>query len=334
LLPKKFSVNLKNMAKVVVTRKIPGNGIKMLEDAGYDVVVGDQDGPMERSKLLEIIKGSDAILGQLNDKVDEEYVNAAGSNLKIIANYAVGYDNVDVPTLSSHNIIATNTPAVLTEAVAEHTFALIMAITRRVVEADKLSRTGLPPAFGPEVLLGMELKGKTLGVLGLGRIGSRVAELGSAIGMKVIYFDNNKNNLELEQKIGAQGKASGEEVLKEADVVSIHVPLLPSTKHLINAGKLQMMKPTAYLINTSRGPVIDEASLVEALKKGTIKGAGLDVFENEPQHTPGLDALSNVVVTPHIASATNEARSAMGELAAKNIIAVLSGQPPITQVKV
>lgn len=321
------------MAKVVVTRKIPGNGIKMLQDAGYEVVVSPHDRPLERQELLNFIQGADGVLGQLNDKVDEEYINAVGPQLKIVANFAVGFDNLDLPALSSHNIVGTNTPDVLTEAVAEHTFALIMAITRRIAEADKLSRSGSPPAFGPEVLLGMELKGKTLGVLGLGRIGSRVAEIGKAMGMNVLYYDI-KQNAEFEAKVGATFKASPEDLLKEPDVVSVHVPLLDSTKHLINAERLKMMKPSAYLVNTSRGPVVDETALVEALKSGTIKGAALDVFENEPNHAPGLDELTNVVLTPHIASATIEARSAMGELAAKNIIAVLSGQPPLTPVKV
>lgn len=320
------------MAKVVVTRKIPGQGIKMLQDAGFEVMVGEQDGPMERSKLLEFIKGADGILGQLNDKVDEEYINAAGPQLKIVANYAVGFDNLDLPALSSHNIVVTNTPDVLTEAVAEHTFALIMAITRRLVEADKLA-IAQTTSFGPEVMLGTELKGKTLGILGLGRIGSRVAEIGKAFGMNVIYYDI-KQNPDFEQKVGAVFKGTPEELLKEADVISLHVPLLPSTRHLINAEHLKMMKPTAYLVNTSRGPVVDEHALVEALKNNVIKGAALDVEEEEPKWAPGLVDLENVVLTPHIASATIEARSAMGELAAKNIIAVLSGQPPLTPVKV
>lgn len=318
--------------KVVVTRKIPGNGIKMLEEVGYEVVVGQQDGPMLRDQLLETINGADGVLTQLQDKVDQEFLNAAGSQLKIVANFAVGYDNFDLPTLSSHNIVGTNTPDVLTEAVAEHAFVLIMAITRRIVEAHSLALIQ-SQGFGPEVLLGVELKDKILGVLGLGRIGSRVAEIGKCFGMKVIYYDI-KQNAEFESKIGANFKANPEDLLKEADVVSVHVPLLDSTRHMINAQRLKMMKPTAYLINTSRGPVVDEMALVEALKSKTIAGAGLDVFENEPKLTPGLEFVPNVVLTPHIASATIEARSAMGELAAKNIIAILSGQPPLTQVKV
>ena len=319
------------MAKVVVTRKIPGNGVKMLQDVGYEVVVGEQDAPMERSQLLEFINGADGVLGQLQDKVDEEYLGAAGSQLKIVANYAVGFDNFDLPALSSHNVIGTNTPDVLTEAVAEHAFALIFAITRRIVEAHKLALTQAS-SFGPEVMLGTELKGKTLGVLGLGRIGSRVAEIGKAMGMNIIYYDI-KQNPEFEAKVGAAFKSTPEELLKESDVVSVHVPLLDSTKHLINADRLKMMKPTAYLVNTSRGSVVDEAALVEALKNGTIKGAALDVGETEPKWAPGLVELDNIVLTPHIASATNEARSAMGVLAAENIIEVLSGRSPKTPVK-
>lgn len=320
------------MAKVIVTRKIPGNGIKMLKDQGFEVSVSPHDRVLEKQELLNFIQGADGVLCMLTDKVDQEFINAAGPNLKIVANFAVGTDNFDLPTLSSHNIVATNTPDVLTEAVAEHTFALIMAITRRIVEADKLARSGSPPAFGPQVLLGMELKGKTLGILGLGRIGSRVAEIGKAMSMKVVYYDV-KQNTDFEQKVGAEFKATPEDLLSTSDVVSIHVPLLDSTRHLINADRLRLMKKTSYLTNTSRGPVVDERALVEALKTGVIKGAALDVFEDEPNHAPGLDQLENVVMTPHIASATIEARSAMGELAVKNIIAVLSGQPPLTPVK-
>ena len=319
------------MAKVVITRKIPGNGIKMLQDGGYEVVVSPHDRALERQELLNFIQGADGVLTMLTDKVDQEFINACGPQLKIVANFAVGTDNFDLPTLSSHNIAATNTPDVLTEAVAEHAFALIMAITRRIVAAHNLALTQISK-FGPEVMLGMELKGKVLGVLGLGRIGSRVAEIGKAFGMNVIYYDI-KQNPEFEAKVGAQFKATPEELLSTSDVVSVHVPLLDSTKHLINAERLKMMKPTAYLVNTSRGPVVDEVALVEALKNGIIRGAGLDVGETEPKWALGLVDLPNVVLTPHIASATEEARSAMGELAAKNIIAVLSGQSPPTPVK-
>ena len=321
----------KNMAKVVVTRKIPGDGIKMLQEAGFEVVVSPHNRVPERQELLNFIQGSDGVLCMLTDKVDEEFLSCAGPNLKVVANFAVGTDNFDLPALSSHNIVATNTPDVLTEAVAEHAFALLMAITRRIVEAHKLAQTE-SSTFGPEVMLGTELKGKILGVLGLGRIGGRVAEMGKAMGMNVIYYDI-KQNSEFEQKVGATFKATPEDLLKEADFISVHVPLLDSTRHLINADRLKMMKPTAYLMNTSRGPVVDEVALVEALKNGTIKGAALDVGETEPKWAPGMIELENVVLTPHIASATVESRTAMGELAAKNIIAVLSGQPALTPVQ-
>lgn len=317
--------------KVLVTRKIPGNGMKMLEEAGLEVVLGDQDSPMDRIDLLSRARGADGVLTQLQDKVDEEFLTAAGSQLKVVANFAVGFDNLDVEALARHNIIGTNTPDVLTEAVAEHTFALIFAIARRIVEADIIAHRQ-NSQFGPEILLGMELKGKILGVLGLGKIGSRVAEIGKCIGMEVIYYDV-KQNPEFEAKVGATFRATPEEVLREADAVSIHVPLLPSTKHLINAERIALMKKTSYLINTSRGPVVDEVALADALRNKIIAGAALDVFENEPKLAPGLESLMNVVLTPHIASATIEARSAMGELAAKNIIAVLSGQPPLTPIK-
>ena len=319
------------MAKVVVTRKVPGNGIKMLQYAGFEVSVSPNDRPLERAELLNFIQGADAVMTQVEDKVDEEFLNAAGASLKIVANYAVGFNNFDLPAISSHNIIATNTPEVLTEAVAEHTFALILAIGRRIVEAHKLALSE-SLQFGPEVMLGLEVKGKTLGILGLGRIGSRVAEIGKAMDMNIIYYDI-KQNLEFEGKVSATFKATPEELLKEADVVSVHVPLLDSTKHLVNADRLKMMKPTAYLVNTSRGPVVDEVALVEALKNGTIKGAALDVGENEPKWAEGLTELSNVVLTPHIASATVEARSGMGDLAAENIIEVLNGREPKTPIK-
>lgn len=318
--------------KVIVTRKIPGNGIKLLQEAGFEVVVSPQDRVLEHQELLNFIQGADGVLTQLNDKVDESFINAVGPNLKIVANFAVGFDNLDLPALSSHNIVATNTPDVLTEAVAEHTIALMFAISRRLIEADKLARTQTSE-FGPEVLLGVELKDKILGILGLGRIGSRVAEMGQAIGMKISYYDV-KQNSEFETRLGATFKATPEELLSTSDVVSVHVPLLPSTRHLINSERLRLMKKTAYLINTSRGPVIDEVALTAALKSGVIKGAALDVGEAEPKWADGLTDLENVVLTPHIASATIEARSAMGELAAKNIIAVLSGQPPLTPIQI
>jgi glyoxylate reductase len=294
--------------------------------------VWEEDRVIPRDVLLERVKGVDAILSLLTDKIDGEVMDAAGPQLKLISNYAVGYDNIEVPAATQRKIYVANTPGVLTEAVAEHTFALLMAAARRIPESDQFTRQGKYKGWEPMLLLGTELQGKVLGVVGLGRIGSRVAEVANkGMGMKVIYHDP-KQDAEFEKEYHAAYKSNLDDLLKEADFVSIHVPLLPTTRHLINADKLKLMKPAAYLINTSRGPIVDEAALVEALKAGTIKGAALDVFENEPNLAPGLVELSNAVLTPHTASATIEARSAMAVLAAQAVLDVLAGKPPVNLV--
>ncbi|MDP1710727.1 MAG: D-glycerate dehydrogenase [candidate division WWE3 bacterium] len=329
------------MAKVFVTRKIPQAGLDLLK--GVDFSVWEEDRVIPREVLLERVKGVDAVLSLLTDKIDGEVMDAAGipspdaegrgpdpkaSGLKIVSNYAVGFDNVDVPAATQRKIYVTNTPGVLTEAVAEHTFALLLAAARRIPESDQFIRAGKYKGWGPLLLLGTEVKDKVLGIVGLGRIGSRVAEMANkGMGMKIIYHDP-KQDPEFEKEFSAVYKANLDDLLKEADFVSIHVPLLPSTRHLINADKLKLMKKTAYLINTSRGPIVDEAALVEALKSGTIAGAALDVFENEPNLAPGLAELPNLVLTPHTASATFEARGAMAVLAAQAILDVLAGKPP------
>jgi glyoxylate reductase len=287
---------------------------------------------MPREVLLQKVKGVDAILSLLTDKMDGELMDAAGPQLKIIANYAVGYDNMDVKAAAERNVIMTNTPGVLTESVAEHAIALMFAIARKVVESDQFMRDGKFHGWAPMMYLGNDLVGKTLGLVGFGRIGAAVAKrMHDGFEMKVVYFDQKRNE-ELEKQYGMEYKEL-EDLLKESDFVSIHVPSTPETKHLINAERLKMMKPSAYLINTARGPVIDEAALVEALKGGVIRGAGLDVYEQEPKMAPGLAELPNTVLTPHTASATEETRGAMSELAAKNIMAVLSGEAPLTQIK-
>jgi len=319
------------MSKVFVTRKIPESGIELLKKAGLEVEVSDFDGVLPREQLLEKVKGVDAILSLLTDKVDNELLDAAGAQLKVVANYAVGYDNINMADMKAHNIIATNTPDVLTESVAEHAIALIFAIARKIVESDQFMRDGKYHGWGPMMFLGNDLVGKTLGLVGLGRIGAAVAKrMCDGFEMKVMYYDARRNE-ELEKKYNLQF-VDLDTLLKESDFVSIHVPMMPETKHLISAEKLKMMKKTAYLVNTSRGPIVDEAALVEALKAGEIKGAALDVYEQEPKMAPGLAELPNTVLTPHTASATEETRSAMSELAAKNIIAVLAGEAPLTQI--
>ncbi|TSC74638.1 MAG: d-isomer specific 2-hydroxyacid dehydrogenase nad-binding protein [Parcubacteria group bacterium Gr01-1014_44] len=316
--------------KVFITRPIPSSGTDLLKEKGYEVVVNMEaaDRPATKEEILNGIKGTDALLCTLTEKIDAEIMEAAGPQLKIIANYAVGFDNIDVEAAKVRNILVTNTPGVLTNTVAEHTFALMLAIAHRISEADRFSRAGKYTAWGPQLLLGADLSGKTLGIVGLGRIGSRVAHHAiKGFDMKVLYYDVNRHE-EFEKEFSAQYVASVEELLPLCDFVSLHVPLLDSTRHLINEASLKMMKPSAYLINTSRGAIIDEKALVEALTQKTIAGAALDVFEFEPEINAELKNLENVILTPHIASATEETRQAMSKLAAENIIEALEGRVP------
>jgi glyoxylate reductase len=319
------------MSKVFVTRKIPESGIELLKKAELEVEVSDFDGVLPREQLLEKVKGADAILSLLTDKMDAELMEAAGSQLKVIANYAVGYDNINLADAAARNIIVTNTPDVLTESVAEHAIALIFSLAHRIVESDQYMRDGEYTGWAPMLFLGNDLVGKTLGLVGLGRIGAAVARrMHDGFEMKILYYDAKRNE-ELEKKYNLQF-VDLPTLLKESDFISVHVPLLPTTKHLIGPDQLAMMKKTAYLINTSRGPIIDENALVAALQSGVIRGAALDVYEQEPKMAPGLAQLQNTILTPHTASATEETRNAMSELAAKNIIAVLAGEAPLTQV--
>ncbi|KKT24586.1 MAG: hypothetical protein UW11_C0044G0007 [Parcubacteria group bacterium GW2011_GWA2_43_9b] len=284
------------MPKVFITRQIPEAGPNLLREKDFEVEVSDIDGVLPHEILLQKVKGADAILSLLTDKIDAELMDAAGPQLKIIANYAVGYDNI------------------------------------RLVESDQYMRDGKYTGWAPMLFLGNDLVDKTLGLIGLGRIGASVARrLHDGFEMKILYYDAKRNE-ELEKKYNLQF-VDLPTLLKESDFVSVHVPLLSATKHLIGAEQLNMMKKTAYLINTSRGPIIDENALVNALKTGVIRGAALDVYEQEPKMAEGLAQLSNTILTPHTASATEETRNAMSELAAKNIIEVLEGRSPLTAVK-
>ncbi|MCA9388239.1 D-glycerate dehydrogenase [Candidatus Berkelbacteria bacterium] len=317
--------------KVYVTREIPENGLKALREK-HEVEVYGEDQVIPRKELLAKIHGQDAVLTLLTEKVDAEFFEAAGKQLKIVANYAVGYDNIDLAEAQKRNIFISNTPGVLTESVAEHAMALMLAVARRVPESDRFMRAGEYTHWMPLGFLGQSLWGKTLGVIGLGRIGSWLAEAAHrSFNMEIMYNDIVHND-EFEMKLSAKYHQI-ETILKNADVISLHVPLLESTRHLIGKKELSLMKPNAILINTSRGPVIDEAALYEALKSKQIFGAGLDVFENEPKVHPGLDKLDNVVLTPHIASATVNAREEMAEIAANNILNVLDGKQPLNPVK-
>ena len=323
------------MSKIFITRKIPERGIEKLKSAGLEVEINPDDKVLSKDELIAWLKkGSyDAVLCLLTDKIDADVFAAAGKQCKIFANYAVGFDNIDLAAAKTAGMMVSNTPGVLTDTVAEHTFALMLAIAHRVAEADKFAKAGKYHGWEPMMLLGTDLSYKTVGILGLGRIGSRVAyHAAKGFNAKVIYYDVKRNE-EFEKEFGAVFCETPELLLMQADFVSVHVPLLPTTRHLIDANRLKMMKPSAYLINTSRGPIIDEKALAEALTNNVIKGAAIDVFENEPAIEPGLIGLNNVILTPHIASATEETRSKMAELAAENIIAAINGGAPPNLVK-
>lgn len=315
--------------KIFVTRRIPDSGIRMLQEKGYSVTVSEKDGVLTKDELIAALSQEryDGVLCLLTDKVDDAVFEAAGAQCTIFANYAVGFDNIDLEAAKKRAITITNTPGVLTETVAEHAFALMLAAAHRIAEADAFTRAGKYKGWGPMLLLGTDLSKKTLGVVGLGRIGSLVAHHAvKGFGMKVMYYDP-KPNPEFEKEYGATF-ADLPTLLAGSDFVSIHVPLLPATKHLIGEKEFKMMKKTAYLVNTSRGPIVDEAALVKALKEGLIKGAALDVYEAEPALSPGLAECENAVLTPHIASATEETRSKMGDLAAMNLIEAFEGRVP------
>lgn len=322
------------MAKIFITRQIPEAGIKLLKQKKYQLKISPHNRVLAKSELISYLKKDkyDALLCLLTDKIDSEIIDAAGSQLKIIANYAVGFDNIDLQAAKKSDIMVTNTPGVLTETVAEHAFALMLAIARRISEADRFVRAGKFDGWAPMLLLGNDVSKKTLGIVGLGRIGSAVASHAvRGFKMRVLYYDV-KRDIKFEKEFGAQYRKLNV-LLRDSDFVTIHVPLLPATRHLIGAKEFRMMKKTAYLINTSRGPIVDEKALCSALKNNVIKGAALDVFEFEPKVAAGLDKLDNIILTPHIASATEETRSAMSELAAKNIIAALGGKKPANLVK-
>jgi len=310
--------------RVYVSRPIPEPGLDMLR-ASCDMEVKPTDEMVPREELLAKVKGRDALLCLLTEDIDEEVIKA-GTELKIIANYAVGYNNIDVECATKHGIWVSNTPGVLTDTTADMAWALMFAIARRIPEAERFVRAGKYKGWSATMLLGGDVYGKTLGIIGAGRIGTAVAMRTTGFNMRVLYSDMYPNE-ELEKKVGAK-KIEMETLLKESDFVSVHVPLMPETKRLINKQTLGMMKPTAYLINNSRGPVVDEAALVEALRNKVIAGAAIDVFEKEPEVHPGLMELENVVMTPHTASGSVETRTKMATIAAGNVLAVFDGKTP------
>jgi glyoxylate reductase len=313
--------------KVYVTREIPQAGIDVLESY-CDIEVNPEEAPPTKEELKKSVQDKDALLCLVTDCIDKEIVNI-GSRLKVISSMSVGYEHIDVAEATTRGIYVTFTPGVLTDATADFAWALIMATARRVAEADKYVRDGKwKIAWAPMMFLGSEIYGKTLGILGLGRIGSGVAERSKGFHMKLIYYDTIRAPTQREKELGIQYMAL-EEVLRQADFVSVHVPYLPTTHHLIGKEQIRMMKPSAHLINTSRGPVVDDEALTLALREGWIAGAGLDVFEEEPvsSKSPLLE-LESIVLAPHIASATRESRYGMARIAAENLISVLKGETP------
>jgi len=316
-------------SNIYVTRAIPEQTIDELRQV-HDVEVSPHDRALTREELLAAVRGRDAVISLLTDKIDGEVMDAAGPQCKIFANYAVGFDNFDLAAATQRGVVLTNTPGVLDEATATHAWALLLATARRVSESERFVRAGKWQGWGPMVFIGQDVDHKTLGVAGLGRIGSKFARKAAAFDMKVIYTDARPNP-ELERQIGATF-VDKETLLRESDYLSLHLPLLPETRHYIGAAELAKMKRTAILVNAARGPLVDEKALVAALRDKVIWAAGLDVFENEPSLEAGLDELENVVVVPHIASATIETRLAMGRIATGNIISVLKGEKPATCV--
>ena len=312
------------MKKVFITRRIPEVAINILRQS-CSVYVNNKDRQLTKKEIIAGVKDMDAILSLLTDRIDREVMDAS-KNLKIIANYAVGYDNIDIEEATERGIVVTNTPGVLTETTADLAWALLFAIARRITEGDRFMREGRFKGWAPTLLLGYDIYGKTLGVIGTGRIGTAFALRSKGFGMKVLYY-NRSRNLPLEKILGAK-KVTLKRLLSESDFISLHIPLTQETYHLIGRSEFALMKKTAIIVNTSRGPVIDEKILTEALLKGKIAGAALDVYENEPFVTKKLLRLNNVVLTPHIGSASYETREKMARMAAESIIDIFQGNIP------
>jgi len=317
--------------KIFVSRQIPGTALERLTTSGHEVHISEFDRPLTDEEFLEGSQGCDAILTLLTDKLDGEVMDAIGPQLKIISNYAVGFDNINLDDASHRGIVVANTPSdEVNEAVAEHTWALLLSITRRVVEADESTKRGSYKGWEPSIFLGPSLIGKTLGIIGLGRIGTMVARRAKGFNVRVLYNKRSPDPA-AEAELGIEF-AELDRLLAESDFISLHVPLTNETRHMINKDSIAKMKHGTYLVNTARGPIIKEQDLVNALREGKIRGAAIDVFENEPLINPELISMENVVLTPHIASATLEARQKMGDQAVDAILAIINNQKPENMV--
>jgi glyoxylate reductase len=315
--------------RIVVTGRIPEAGLELLHGAG-EVWAWNGDDPIPVDVRDEQLADADAVVTLLTDRVDDSFLDAA-PRLRVVANVAVGYNNIDVPACAERGVVVTNTPGVLTEATADLTMALILMSTRRLGEGERLIRSGEPWKWGMFMLLGSSIHDRRLGIVGMGAIGIAVAERAKAFGMEIVYHNRSEVASEIEQRLAAR-LVGLDELLATSDVVSLNCPYTPETHHLIDADALRRMRSSAYLVNTARGPIVDEAALVEALQRGEIAGAGLDVFEHEPEVHPGLLELDNAVLVPHLGSATVETRDAMAILAARNVAQVLAGDEPVSPV--
>jgi glyoxylate reductase len=312
------------MDKVIVTRRLPGEAVEKLRDK-FEVSVNPHERNLSNEELNELCQGAAGVITMLGDRVDRAFLESH-PELKVVSNYAVGYNNIDLQAAAACGVAVTNTPGVLTEATADIAWALIMACGRRVVEGDRLTRSGRFDGWAPEMLLGQDVFGATLGIVGMGRIGQATARRALGFGMEIIYHSRQPKP-EAEKQLGAK-RVELDELMAHADYISLHTPLTPATKHLIDERRIGLMKATSFLINTARGPVVDEAALVLALRNGKISGAGFDVYYNEPELTPGLTELDNTVLLPHLGSGSHTTRRKMTEIAAENLSAVLQGRTP------
>ena len=316
--------------RIAVTGRIPSAGVEMLEEAGEVVAWDSLDVPTV-DQVHALVKGADAVLTLLTTKVDDAFLDAAGPQLKVVANVAVGYNNIDVAACARRGVVCTNTPGVLTNATADIAMALILMATRRLGEGERVIRSRQPWQWGMFYMLGSGIQGNQLGIIGMGDIGQALARRAKAFGMTIAYSNRRPVALTVETELGAQ-LMSMDELLATSDVVSLNCPYSPATHHLMSTPQFELMRPSAFLVNTARGPIVDEAALVAALNTGQIAGAGLDVFENEPTVHPGLLESENAVVIPHLGSATQETRAAMARLAAHNAVNVLAGVEPPTPI--
>lgn len=314
---------------VLITRRLSGRAPEILQQANLEVRCLDQNGAPPREALLAQIHGAAGAIVVLSDRIDAEFLDAAGPSLRVVANYAVGIDNIELAACRTRNVRVTNTPGVLSEATADLAWTLILGACRRVIEGDRLVREGRWSGWYPTELMGVELNGATLGIVGAGQIGSAVARRAQGFCMRVLY-SHPRPNADIEADVGAT-RVELDDLLRQSDIVSLHIPMRPENRHLLDARRLALLKDGAVLINTARGAVIDEAALLAELRTGRIR-AGLDVYEQEPRLTPGLTDMPNVVLLPHLGSATTATRANMAALAAKNVIAVLAGREPTTPV--